>query len=123
MEVVLDYYNYWICIALMMIGFYGMMAKSNLVKKIISMALFQAGTLVFYISIGKVDGGTAPVNAAGAVGEVIYSNPLPHALMLTAIVVGVSTLALALSIVVNIRQEYGTIDEIDIHQIEAETPD
>ncbi len=123
MQLVLDYYNYWVCIILMMVGFYGVMAKTNLVKKAISLGLFQTGILVFYITIGKIEGGTAPVNVAAKGGEVIYTNPLPHALMLTAIVVGVATLAVAMAIVVNIRQTYGTVDEHDIHRLEHEMPD
>ncbi len=120
MQIVLDYYNYWACILIMMIGFYGIMAKSNLVKKVISLAIFQTGILVFYISTGKIDGGTGPVRVAEGAAEAVYSNPLPHALMLTAIVVGVSTMAVALAIIVNIRQAYGTIDELDIETMEHE---
>ncbi|MCA8918494.1 MAG: cation:proton antiporter subunit C [Planctomycetes bacterium] len=120
MQIVLDYYNYWICIILMMVGFYGVIAKTNLIKKALSMSLFQTGVLVFYISIGKVDGGTGPV-LDEANPEAIYSNPLPHALMLTAIVVGVATLSVAMAIIVNIREQYGTIDERDISDIEHET--
>lgn len=120
MRFVLDHYNYWACIALMLVGFYGVMAKSNMVKKAISLGLFQTGILVFYITIGKVAGGTAPVNTAM---DAPYTNPLPHALMLTAIVVGVATLAVALAIIVNIREAFGTIDEYEIHRIEHEQPD
>jgi multicomponent Na+:H+ antiporter subunit C len=120
MQMVLDYYNYWICVVLMMIGFYGVMAKTNLIKKALSLSLFQTGILVFYISIGKVDGGTGPVTVEGAT-DVVYSNPLPHALMLTAIVVGVATLSVAMAIIVNIRERYGTIDEKDIEQMELES--
>ena len=120
MQIVLDYYNYWICIILMLVGFYGVIAKTNLIKKALSLSLFQTGVLVFYISIGKVDGGTGPVlDEANA--DAVYSNPLPHALMLTAIVVGVATLAVAMAIIVNIRERYGTIDERDIEDIEHQT--
>lgn len=120
MQIVLDYYNYWICIILMMVGFYGVIAKSNLIKKALSMSLFQTGVLVFYISIGKIEGGTGPV-LDEANPDAVYSNPLPHALMLTAIVVGVATLAVAMAIIVNIRERYGTIDERDIEDIEHQT--
>lgn len=123
MQLVLDYYNYWACIILMMIGFYGVMAKTNLVKKAISLGLFQTGILVFYITIGKIEGGTGPVTVHPPFGEVIYSNPIPHALMLTAIVVGVATLAVAMALVINIREKYGSIDEHDIHRLEHEMPD
>lgn len=117
MQVVLEHYNYWVCVILMMIGFYGVIAKTNLVKKALSLSLFQTGVLVFYISIGKVEGGTGPVLDTRN-PEAIYSNPLPHALMLTAIVVGVATLSVAMAIIVNIRERYGTIDERDIEDIE-----
>jgi len=120
MQFVLEHYNYWACIALMLAGFYGVMAKANLVKKAIALGLFQTGILVFYITIGKVEGGTAPVNAAQGA---LYTNPLPHALMLTAIVVGVSTLAVALAIIVNIRERFGTVDEHELHRLEHEQPD
>lgn len=123
MQVVLDYYNYWVCIILMMVGFYGVMAKTNLVKKAISLGLFQTGILVFYITIGKIEGGTGPVTVHPPLGEAIYSNPLPHALMLTAIVVGVATLAVAMALVINIREKYGSIDDHDIHRLENEMPD
>lgn len=119
MDLILDYYNYWACILIMMIGLYGVMAKSNLVKKILSLAIFQTGILVFYISVGKVEGGTGPVAVPDGM-EAVYSNPLPHALMLTAIVVGVATMAVGLAIVINIRQAYGTVDELDIEAIENE---
>ena len=122
MQLILDYYNYWICIILMMVGFYGVIAKTNLVKKALSLSLFQTGVLVFYISIGKVEGATAPVIDKTA-EHAVYSNPLPHALMLTAIVVGVATLSVAMAIIVNIRERYGTIDEQDIEQLENETQD
>lgn len=122
MQLVLDYYNYWVCIILMMVGFYGVMARTNLVKKAISLGLFQSGILVFYITIGKVQGGTPPVTMQNA-PEAVYTNPLPHALMLTAIVVAVATLAVALAIIINVREAFGTIDEHDIHELEHEQPD
>jgi multicomponent Na+:H+ antiporter subunit C len=121
MEYLYSHYNYWVCAALMMIGFYAVIAKSNLVKKAIGLGLFQTGIFLFYINIGKVQGGTAPVKELTG-QEVVYSNPLPHALILTAIVVSVSTLAVALAIIVNIREKYGTIDEHDIEHLERERP-
>lgn len=120
MELLFDYYNYWVTIAIMMIGFYAVMAKTNLVKKIIGITIFQTGIFLFYVSVAKVEGGTAPVSVIGERGDVVYSNPLPHAMILTAIVVSVSMLAVALAIIVNIREEFGTIDEHDIAQLEAE---
>lgn len=115
----MELYNYWIYILLMMIGFYAVIAKPNLVKKIMGLGLFQTGIFLFYISLGKVEGGTAPVHMPAA-AEVSYSNPLPHALILTAIVVAVSTLAVALAVIVNIKQAYGTIEADEIEIMESE---
>jgi multicomponent Na+:H+ antiporter subunit C len=119
MQIVFDYYNYWIAIALMMIGFYAVIAKSNLVKKAIGLSLFQTGIFLLYVSMGKLHGGTAPVRVMTG-QEATYSNPLPHALILTAIVVSVSTLAVAMAIIVSIREKYGTIDDHDIAEMDAE---
>ncbi len=114
-EFILGKYNYLICIALMMVGFYGMIAKENLIKKVIGMNIFQTAVFLFYISIGKVHGGTAPVEWAQAV---VYDNPLPHVLILTAIVVGVSTTAVALAIIINIYRKYGTVEENRILELD-----
>ena len=102
---------------LMMIGFYIVIAQSNLVKKIIGLNIFQTSVFIFYISAGKVDGGTAPILVEGAT---VYSNPLPHVLILTAIVVGIATTALALALVMRIREAYGTVDELEIQQRDNE---
>lgn len=117
MSFLFAHYNYWIVIVLMMIGFYIVIAQSNLVKKIIGLNIFQTSVFIFYISAGKVDGGTAPILVEGAT---VYSNPLPHVLILTAIVVGIATTALALALVVRIREAYGTIDELEIQQRDNE---
>jgi multicomponent Na+:H+ antiporter subunit C len=101
-------YNYWIVVFLMMLGFYVVIAQGNLVKKIVGLALFQTSVFIFYISIGKVDEGHAPILAEGVLQ---YSNPLPHVLILTAIVVSVATTAVGLALVVRIREAYGTIEE------------
>ncbi len=101
-------YNYWIYVALMMIGFYAIIAKGNLIKKIIGMNIFQTAVFLFYISVSKVKGGTAPILWDKAV---MYDNPLPHVLILTAIVVSVSTTAVALALIIRIYREYGTIEE------------
>ena len=110
---VLALYNYWVVIFLMMTGFYVVIASGNLVKKIIGINLFQASVFILYISMGKVSGGAAPI-----LRETIqaYSNPLPHVLILTAIVVGVATTALGLALVVRIKEAYGTAEEDDIHR-------
>ncbi len=105
---ILAKYNYWISILLMMIGFYAMIAKKNLIKKVIGMNIFQTAVFLFYISIAKVEGGTAPIVWEGAVR---YDNPLPHVLILTAIVVSVSTTAVALSLIIRIFRAYGHIEE------------
>lgn len=120
MQFIVDHYNYWVSIIVMMIGFYGVIAKTNLVKKAIGLGLFQTGIFLLYISIGKVEGGTAPVRVMGEQVDAVYSNPLPHALILTAIVVSVSTLAMAMAIIVNIREAFGTIDEADLAHLESE---
>lgn len=105
-------YNYWIVIVLAMAGMYIVIARGNLIKKLVGLNVFQASVFVLYISFGKIFGGTAPILEKGIE---TYSNPLPHVLILTAIVVGVATTALGLALVVRIRKEYGTIEEEDIH--------
>ncbi len=118
---VLGIYNYWIYVLLMMIGLYGVIAKPNLIKQAIALGLFQTGIFLYYISMAVIDGGTAPVWYAdpadpGQKFQGPYDNPLPHVLILTAIVVSVSVLAVALALIINIRRTYGTIeaDQIDI---------
>ena len=108
--------NYWAIIVLMMVGFYTLIARGTLVKKLIGLNIFQTSVIMMYVAFGKITGGTAPilVEAEGEAAHVVYSNPIPHVLMLTAIVVGVATLALGLSLVVRINEAYGTIDEDEI---------
>ena len=114
---VLGLYNYWIFVALMMIGLYIVISRGNLVKKIIGLNVFQASVFLFFISLGKVDGGTAPI-LLHAGEDVLYANPLPHVLILTAIVVGVSTSAVALALVVRIQETFGTVEEDELEQAE-----
>lgn len=109
--------NYWIVIVLMMTGFYIVISHGNLVKKIVGLNIFQVSVFVFYITMAKVKGGTAPILAEGIE---TYSNPLPHVLILTAIVVGVATTALGLAFVVRIRDAYGTIEDDEIELQEDE---
>ena len=111
-------YNYWIATFLMMTGFYVVISSGNLVKKIVGLNVFQASVFLFYISMGNVRGATAPIIIEGAV--VAYSNPLPHVLILTAIVVGVATTALGLALVVRINEAYGSVEEDEIHQQEMQ---
>jgi multicomponent Na+:H+ antiporter subunit C len=144
---VLGLFNYWVVIFLMMTGFYMVIARHNFIKKVIGINIFQIAVILMYITMGKVDGGTAPIvkseiaqhfahhdehgsheTAANAteppaenasldpeekpfVDTTIYTNPLPSVLMLTAIVVGIGTTAVALSLIVRVREEYGTIEE------------
>jgi multicomponent Na+:H+ antiporter subunit C len=114
---VVGLYNYWIVIALMMIGFYAVIARPNLVKKVAGLFVFQTSVFILYISMAKVGGGTAPILADGIE---LYSNPLPHVLILTAIVVGVATTALGLALVVRINEAYGSINEDDIRRKDEE---
>ncbi len=109
-----DHYNYWIVILLMMIGFYTIIASDNLVKKIIGLNIFQTSVFILFISMGKMPGGVAPILRDDP--TTLYSNPLPHVLILTAIVVGVATTSLALALVVRINEAYGSIEEDEIHE-------
>ena len=113
----LGIYNYWIYVAIMMVGFYGVIARGNLVKKVICLSLFQTGVFLFYISMGVVRGGVAPI---GLEPDVTYVNPIPHVLILTAIVVSVSTSAVALAIVINIQRAYGTVESGALDTLERE---
>ena len=166
MNFLVGHYNYEVVILLMMVGFYILISRGNLVKKLLGLSLFQTSVFIMYISLGKVAGGTAPIlmgghggddhaaedagghavggadqaaevlgNAAAEVaqaagqtaeaaghasgaGEVLYSNPLPHVLILTAIVVGIATTAVGLSLVIRIKESYGTIEEDEIHDMD-----
>ena len=111
-DVIIGHYNYWVVIVLMMAGFYTVISRGNLIKKIVGLNIFQTSVFLLYISIGYVTDGTAPIIAEGFTR---YSNPLPHVLILTAIVVGVATTALGLALVIRIKEAYGTIEEDDIH--------
>ena len=110
-------FNYWVVIVLMMLGFYVVIARHNLIKKMVGLNIFQVSVFLFYISMSKVRGGTAPCRDDGIQA---YSNPLPHVLILTAIVVGVATTALGLALVVRIQEAYGTIEEEEIDSLERQ---
>ena len=123
LQFIIAKYNYWVYITLMMIGLYAMIAKNNLVKKIVGMNIFQTAIILFYVSIGAKRGATIPIlqythNGHGAAEQVFhaadYINPLPHVLMLTAIVVGVATLGVALALTIRIYHRYGTLEEDEI---------
>jgi multicomponent Na+:H+ antiporter subunit C len=109
--------NYWLFILLMMIGFYMVISRGNLVKKIVGLNIFQSAVCLFYISMGVVTDGTAPILDSKFT---IYTNPLPSVLILTAIVVGVATTAVGLALVVRIKEAYGTIEEDELLKIESE---
>jgi len=142
-SIVFEQYNYAVVIILMMTGLYVVFASRNLIKKLVGLSIFQTSVFLLYITIGKVAGGQPPIivdshggdhasleavlvaaagskEAAGYAGasDVLYSNPLPHVLILTAIVVGVATLAIGLSLVVRIREVYGTIEEDGINALD-----
>jgi len=112
--------NFWVYIALMMIGLWAMIAKNNLVKKIIGMNILQTAVILFFISIGAKYNATIPIIMHGhdaghhAVKAVDYINPLPHVLMLTAIVVAVATLGVALALVIKVHEKYQTLEEDEI---------
>jgi len=119
LDFLLSHYNYAIYIALMMIGLYAILARGNLVKKIIGLNILQTAVFLFYISIGKVARGTVPViwpvdQRPEGFESAPYENPVPHVLMLTAIVVGVSVTAVALALIVRIKAAYGTVEEEEI---------
>ena len=146
MGVIFENYHYSVVIILMMIGLYVVFSSRNLIKKLVGLSVFQTSVFLLYISIGKVSGGQPPIlvddhhgddhalnasaNLVAAAGEVkvgdsahyasdvLYSNPLPHVLILTAIVVGVATLAIGLALVVRIREVYSSIEEDEINRLD-----
>ncbi|HJO63433.1 MAG TPA: cation:proton antiporter subunit C [Desulfobacterales bacterium] len=120
LTIIISKYNYWGYIVLMMIGLYAMIVKKNLVKKIIGMSIFQTAIIFFYVSIGMKKNATIPIISHGhdggehAVHAVDFINPLPHVLMLTAIVVSVATLGVALALAIKIYQQYNSLEEDEI---------
>ena len=105
-------FNDWVAVFLMMTGFYIVISQGNLVKKIVGLNLFQASVFILYISLGKIADGHAPILTEGVT---VYSNPLPHVLILTAIVVGLATTAVGVALVVRINESYGSVEEDDIN--------
>lgn len=146
-EFILERSGYWAIIGLMMIGLFIAFSAENLIKRLVGLSLFMTTICLFYVTLGKITGGTAPILlkedmpypdashaaappeaqlvAAGGerVAELVYtySNPLPHVLMLTAIVVGVATLSVGLALIVRIREAYGTIEADDVRAMDIET--
>ena len=142
-DFLLGYFNYAVVIVLMMIGLYVVFASGNLIKRLVGLSVFQTSVFLLYITISKVEGGQPPIVAekkdgdhasmadaiqvaaagpastyGGTASDVIYSNPLPHVLILTAIVVGVATLAIGLALTVRIREVYGTIEKVEIEALD-----
>ena len=111
---------YWLFIILMLSGLFIVVSRGNLIKKIVGLNIFQTSVFMFYISIGKMKGGTAPIllDESADNSAVIYSNPLPHVLILTAIVVGIATTALGLALIIKIREEYDSVEEDDIQKMD-----
>ncbi len=116
-DLISNYYNYWVSILLMMAGLYIVIDHTNLLKKLVGLNIFQTSIFILFISMGKVDGGTAPILENG---YSVFSNPLPHVLILTAIVVSVATTAVGLALVVNINRRFQSIDEQELEKIELE---
>ena len=117
-SIITDRWNYLIVICLMMGGLFIVISQNNLVKKLVGLAIFQTSVFLFYITVGKMAGGTAPILLDSA--DVAYSNPLPHVLILTAIVVGVATTALGLALVLRIHAAFGSIEDDEVLTIKAE---
>ena len=111
-------WNYLIVILLMMGGLFIVISQNNMVKKLVGLAIFQTSVFLFYITVGKVAGGTAPILVS--YGKTAYSNPLPHVLILTAIVVGVATTALGLALVLRIHAAFGSIEDDEVLAMKAE---
>jgi len=117
MNTVLGLFNYWVVIVLMMTGFYIVISRRNLIKKVIGLSIFQTSVFLLYITMGKLGGGTAPIIEHGKFED--YTNPLPSVLILTAIVVGVATTSVALALIVRIREAYGTVEEDEIQDMDG----
>lgn len=140
-DAILSHGPYVLIIMLMMAGLYIVFSAGNLIKKMVGLAIFQSATGLFYIALGKVTGGTAAIVvenpetkaslartldpayvAQYGIDGVVYSNPLPHVLILTAIVVGVATLAVGLALAVRIRESYGTVEAGEISRLDRLAP-
>ncbi len=112
------HWHYWFSVVLFMLGLYTVVSRRNLIKKMMGLNLFQVAVILLYVTQGKVHDGTAPILIEGA-DPSVYSNPLPHVLMLTAIVVGIATTALGLSLIVRVKEAYGSIEEDEIQRRDA----
>ena len=114
---IVSHFSYVVTIFLMIAGLFIVIGRGNLIKKLVGLGIFQTSVYLLYIAPGKLIGGTAPIVSDA---YTVYSNPLPHVLILTAIVVGVATLALGLALVVRIREAYGSIEEDEILDADRE---
>ena len=130
LEYIISKYNFWAYVILLLIGLYAMVDKKNLVKKLIGMNIFQSAVILFYVSIGvKKGGATVPIfmgDAHAAHGHAVinaanYINPLPHVLMLTAIVVSIATTGVALAVLILIFRRYKTLELDEIMKIRKDT--
>jgi multicomponent Na+:H+ antiporter subunit C len=117
---VLGLYNYFVFAALLLIGLYFILARTNIIKSLIGLSIFQSAVFLLYISMSKIDEGTAPIIQPGSPSDTIYANPLPQVLILTAIVVGISTTALGLAVAVRIREAYGTLEEDRLEEMDRD---
>ena len=117
MSLILASINYWVTIILMIGGLYIVVAHGNMVKKLVGLSIFQTSVYLLFLSPGKILGGTAPIISEKFE---VYSNPLPHVLILTAIVGGVATIALGMALVVRINEAYGTIEDDEVHEMEQD---
>ncbi|MEC8565873.1 MAG: cation:proton antiporter subunit C [Pseudomonadota bacterium] len=115
MSEIAAHWNYYLVIILMMLGFYAVIARGNMVKKMVGLNIFQTSVFMLYISVGKIDGGTAPILTGDPAS--VYSNPLPHVLILTAIVVGVATTAVGYALIIRIYEAYGTIEDDEMAKL------
>ena len=115
----LGLYNYWVFILLLACGLYTVIVRANMVKRVIGLTIFQSSVFLLFITMDKLEGGTAPI-IVDATAEGLYANPLPQVLILTAIVVGISVTALALALIIRIKEEYGTIEESQTLRMDSE---
>jgi multicomponent Na+:H+ antiporter subunit C len=116
----LGLYNYWIYIFLLVVGLYAVLIKSNYIKRMIGLGIFQSAVFLLFISMDKVEGGTGPIFLTPPQPGDIYANPLPQVLILTAIVVGIAVTALGLALSIRIKEEYGSIEEADTQRMDRE---
>jgi multicomponent Na+:H+ antiporter subunit C len=117
---ILGHYNYWVFIFLLAIGLYSALTNDNYVKRMIALGVFQAAVFLLFITMDKVEGGTGPIVLPDAPVDQIYANPLPQVLILTAIVVGIAVTALGLAIAIRIREEYGSVQEVDTRRLDEQ---